>query len=189
VLDRRWLAAVVYAAVGGLVAYVVTARTYERQLRDAEGRADRYRNAAEAVDPAGAELIALSNVEVKARARRAAERLNALRGTFQQAIEPARTEVIAGRIDGDTFEAIRMRAEQAALDGFTKNVRVEAVALRDELHSRLTPDARSQLAASILNLATQPAVPRAQQMLFMEMLAKDLADASDALPDQAALPQ
>ena len=180
---QRWLAAVVCAALGGLAGYVVTARAYERQLRDAEGRANRYRNAAEAVDPAGAELIALSNAELKARARRAAERLNALTTTFQRATEPARTDVIAGRMDGDAFEAIRMAAEQAALDGFTKNVRVEAVALRDELHSRLTPEARSQLAASILNLATQPAVPRAQQMLFMEMLAKDLDDASAALPD------
>ena len=171
------------AALGGLAGYAVTAWSYQRQLRDAERRADRYRNAAEAVDPAGSELIALSNAEMKVRALRIAERLNALTGTFQQTIEPARTEVIAGRMDGDAFEAIRMKAEQAALDGFTRNLRVEAVALRDELHSRLTADARSQLAASILNLATRPAVPRDQQMLFVEMLAKDLSDASAALPD------
>ena len=180
---QRWLAAVICVALGGLGGYALTARSYERDLRDAERRADRYRNAADAVDPAGSELIALSNAEVKARARRVAERLNALTGTFQQTIEPARTDVIAGRMDGDAFETIRMRAEQAALDGFTRNLRVEAVALRDELHSRLTADARCQLAASILNLVAQPAVPRAQQMLFIEMLAKDLSDASAALPD------
>ena len=178
---QRWLAAVMCAALGGLAGCAVTAWSYERQLRDAERRAARYRNAAEAVDPAGSELIGLSNAEVKARARRAAERLNALTARFQQTIEPARTDVIAGRMDGDAFETIRMRAEQAAIDGFTRNLRVEAVALRDELHSRLTVDARSQLAASILNLATRPVVPRDQQLLFMEMLAKDLEDASSAL--------
>lgn len=180
---QQWLAAVMCAALGGLAGYAVAAWSYERDLRDVQGRANRYRNAAEAADPAGAALIALSNEELKARARRAAERLNALTTTFERAIEPARTDVIAGSIDGEEFEAIRMRAEQAALDGFTRNLRVEAVALRDELHSRLIPEARGQLAASILNLATRPTVPRDQQMLFMEMLAKDLSDASAALPD------
>ena len=180
---QRWLAAVICAALGGLAGYAVTAWSYEHRLRDAEGRANRYKTAAETADPAGAGLIAVSNEELKARARRAAERLNALTTTFQRATEQARTELIAGRTDGEAFEAIRIAAEQAALDGFTKNVRVEAVALRDELDNRLTPEARSRLGASILNLATQPAVPRAQQMLFMEMLAKDLADASDTLPD------
>jgi hypothetical protein len=180
---QQWLAAVICVALGAMTGYAVAAWSYERQLRDAEGRANRYRNAAETADPVGAGLIALSNEEVKARARRTAGQLNALTTTFQRATEPARTEVIAGRMDGEAFEAIRIAAEQRALDGFTKNVRVEAVALRDELHNRLTPEGRSRLAASILNLATQPAVPRAQQMLFMEMLAKDLADASDALPD------
>jgi hypothetical protein len=180
---RRWLAAVICAVLGGLAGYALAAWSYEPRLRDAEGRANRYRNAAEAADPAGAGLIALSNEELKARARRAAERLDALTTTFQRATEPARTEVIAGRMDGEAFEAIRIAAEQAALDGFTKNVRVEAIALRDELDNRLTAEARSQLAASILNLAAQPAVPRAQQLLFIEMLAKDLVDASDALPD------
>ena len=178
---QRWLAAVICVALGGLAGYAVTAWSYERHLRDAEGRARRYRNAAEAADPAGAGLIPLSGEELKARARRAAERLNRLTTAFQRTIAPARTDVIAGRIDGEAFEAIRIAAEQAALDGFTKNARVEAVALRDELHNRLTLEARSRLAASILNLATQPAVPRAQQMLFMEMLAKDLEDASNAL--------
>jgi hypothetical protein len=179
--DQPWLAAVLCVALGGLAGYAVTAWSYGRDLRDAERRANRFRTAAEAVDPAGAQLIDLSDAELTARARRSAERLDALTRTFQHATESARTDVIAGRMDGEAFEAVRIAAEQAALDGFTKNVRVEAVALRDELHSRLTAEARSQLAASILNLATQPAVPRAQQMLFMEMLAKDLEDASKAL--------
>ena len=110
-------------------------------------------------------------------------RLNHLRLTFETKTENARTQVIAGRMMGDAFEALRQSAEQEALDGFTKNLRAEAAALNHELHSRLTPEMRIQLAAPYLDLATRPVVTREYQVLFIEMLGKALEARILALPD------
>jgi hypothetical protein len=166
--------------VGVVLGYGAAEWQHRRELAAADDLVERYRILAAAASPFASELATLPNAELQTRAREAAARLERLKRAFVTTTEAARRELIAGEVSGNAFDGIQSRAEQQAVDAFTPDLQAEALALRDELLRRLTPEQRIELTPPLINLRN-PVVSGMYRILLIEMLVTDLNDAAGVL--------
>lgn len=113
----------------------------ERLVADAERERDRYKVAAGLTEPASRALLALTNAELKTRARRSAVAIRTLYEEYRPVQADLQARLERKELTERQYWQLRNVAAQRVSDRFDNEARTEALLVSNELRSRLSAQA------------------------------------------------